>query len=125
MLQCTATSLVNVHALEHQHAGGTAILPIPDRIQRRYDTICEHVQWVRGGLTYADDELEATDAHAEATNKTAKYVLGNKKVCGGLLRVQLVSQMINACLRSCSHAQYLLMIYIPKPMLISHGLCNS
>ena len=53
-VQVTATPIANIHALEHQGVMGRPILPLPERISQRYDSVASHIEWVHGGLSRAE-----------------------------------------------------------------------
>ena len=99
MAQCTATQLATVHANEFEGLEQHAILPIPARIQQRYDTVSGHIKFVRGGLTGEDDEFDLAVADgAEAAEvggdaepaaprpapRPPKTVINNLKVSAAL-----------------------------------------
>ena len=75
-MQCTGTQLANVHAHEYEGVVQHPILPNPARIQQRYDTVAEHIHFVRGGLSLEEDEYDVQEGE-EPVNTT---VTGNVKV---------------------------------------------
>ena len=52
--QVTASTIVLTHAEEYQGITARPILPLPELVSRRYDSIKGHIHWAQNGFTDAE-----------------------------------------------------------------------